>query len=145
MSAAGTTIMEFTRNLSRITQPCVLVEAMVVSEMNDRLSPKKEPPTTMATMKGRSIPVLCAKPVATGVRATIVPTLVPIESEMKQEAIKIPAKSRLSGSICRVRFTVALMAPICLALWAKAPARIKIQTMSMMFLFEAPTENWYIR
>ncbi len=51
MSAAGTTIMEFTRNLSRITQPCVLVEAMVVSEMNDRLSPKKEPPTTMATMK----------------------------------------------------------------------------------------------
>jgi len=141
MSAAGTTIMEFTRNLSRITQPC----AMVVSEMNDRLSPKKEPPTTMATMKGISIPVLCANPVATGVRATIVPTLVPIESEMKQEAIKIPAKSRLSGSICRVRFTVALMAPICLALWAKAPARIKIQTMSMMFLFEAPTENWYIR
>lgn len=81
MSAAGTTIMEFTRNLSRITQPCVLVEAMVVSEMNDRLSPKKEPPTTMATMKGRSIPALCANPVATGVRATIVPTPVPIESE----------------------------------------------------------------
>ena len=77
---------------------------MVVSEINDRLSPKKEPPTTTATMKGRSIPVYSANPIATGVRATIVPTLVPMDSEMKQEARKMPANKRLSGKIWSVRF-----------------------------------------
>ena len=99
ISAAGTTIMKFTRNLSRITQSCVLVEAMVVSEINERLSPKNEPPTTMATIYGRSIPVFSANPMATGVRATIVPTLVPMESEMKHAAIKIPASSRCQPDI----------------------------------------------
>ena len=39
-----------TRNLSLITQSCVLVDAMVVSAMKERLSPTNEPPTTMATM-----------------------------------------------------------------------------------------------
>ena len=33
-----------------IPQSCVLVDAMVVSDMKERLSPKNEPPTTMATM-----------------------------------------------------------------------------------------------
>ena len=87
------------------------------------------------------MPVFSARPVATGVRATIVPTLVPIEREMKQEAIKMPANNKLSGRMCKVRFTVASMAPISLALCAKAPARIKIQIISMIFLLEAPTEN----
>ena len=141
ISAAGTTIMKFTRNLSRITQSCVLVEAMVVSEINERLSPKNEPPTTMATIYGRSMPGFSANPMATGVRATIVPTLVPMESEMKHAAIKIPASSRLSGRILRVRFTVASIAPICLALWAKAPARMNIHIINMIFLLLAPTEN----
>ena len=82
---------------------------------------------------------------ATGVSATIVPTLVPIEREMKQAAMKMPASSRLSGSICKVRFTVASMAPICLALWANAPARMNIHTISMMFLLAAPMEYCSIR
>ena len=30
-----------------------------------------------------------------------------MDREMKQAAMKIPASSRLSGRICRVRFTVA--------------------------------------
>ena len=77
-------IKSFTRNLSLITQSCVLVDAIVVSEIKERLSPKNEPPTTMATIYGRSIPVFSASPMATGVSATIVPTLVPMESEMKQ-------------------------------------------------------------
>ena len=49
------------------------------------------------------MPVFSARPVATGVRATIVPTLVPIEREMKQEAIKMPANNKLSGRMCKVR------------------------------------------
>ena len=37
-----------TRNLSRRSHSWVRVAAMVVSEINDRLSPKKAPPTTIA-------------------------------------------------------------------------------------------------
>ena len=87
------------------------------------------------------MPVFSASPMATGVSATMVPTLVPIDKEMKQEARKMPANKRLSGRIWSVRFTVASMAPICLALCAKAPARMNIHTISMIFLLEAPTEN----
>ena len=116
MMAAGTTIIEFTRNLSRITHSWVFVEAMVVSEIKDKLSPKKEPPTTTATIKGRAISVFSASPTATGVRATIVPTLVPMDKEIKQAAMKMPASNRLSGRICSVRLTVASIAPICFAL-----------------------------
>ena len=60
-----------------------------MSEINDKLSPKKDPPTTTATMNGRAISVFSASPTATGVRATIVPTLVPMDREMKQAAINI--------------------------------------------------------
>ena len=112
-----------------------------MSEINDKLSPKKDPPTTTATMNGRAISVFSASPTATGVRATIVPTLVPMDREMKQAAINIPASSRLSGRICRVRLTVASIAPICLALCAKAPARMNIHIIRRIFLLAAPTEN----
>ena len=136
---------QFTRNLSRITQPCVRVAAMVVSDMNDRLSPKKAPPATMAVTIGRLVSVLAAIPTATGTRATMVPTEVPIDSDMKHDARKIPAKSRLSGSSCRVRFTVASMAPIVLAVCANAPARMNIHIISMIFLLAAPIENCRMR
>ena len=48
--AAGSTMRMFSLNLSLIRQSCVRVAAMVVSEMNDRLSPKNDPPTTTAVM-----------------------------------------------------------------------------------------------
>ena len=72
-------------------QPWLLVAATVVSEMKDRLSPKKAPPTMMAVMKGRPMPVSEAMPVAMGTRATMVPTEVPMAMEMKQAARKKPA------------------------------------------------------
>ena len=50
-----------------------------------------------------------------GVRATMVPTLVPMEREIKQEAIKSPARIMLPGNSERVRATVASMLPIALA------------------------------
>jgi hypothetical protein len=58
-----------------------------------------------------------------GVSATIVPTLVPIESEIKQAAINSPARSILPGRKFSVKFTVASMLPISFALLAKAPAK----------------------
>ena len=138
--AAGTAIIKFTRNLSRMTHPCVRVAAIVVSEMKERLSPKNDPPMTSAVIKARLTSVLAAIPAATGTRATIVPTDVPIDSEMKQDARKTPASSRLSGSSISVKFTVASIAPMAFADWAKAPARMKIQSISMMFLLAAPDE-----
>ena len=90
-TAAGAAIQRLTRNLSRMEQPWLLVAATVVSEIKERLSPKKAPPTTTPVMNGMPIPVCAAIPVAMGTRATTVPTDVPIAMEMKQAARNRPA------------------------------------------------------
>ena len=113
---------------------------MVVSLMKDRLSPKKEPPTMTAVIMGTEVPVCWATPAAIGVRATMVPTEVPMLSEMKQAARNSPARSICGGNRASVRLTVASMLPITLAELAKAPARTKIQIMSIICPVEAPRE-----
>ena len=134
----------FALNLSAMEHPWVRVAAMVVSEMKERLSPKNDPPTTIAVMNGAEMPVSAAIPVATGTRATIVPTLVPTAIDMKQDARKSPANSSLPGSNCRVMFTVASIAPISFAVVANAPARMNIQIIRRTFLCPAPCENMFI-
>ena len=111
---------------------------MVVSEINERLSPKKEPPTTTAVIMAVVAPVCKAMPAAMGVNATMVPTLVPMLSEMKQAARKSPASSICGGSSESVRLTVASMLPITLAELAKAPASMKIQIISIICPAAAP-------
>ena len=78
-------------------------------------------------------------------KPVMVPTEVPMESEMMHVARKTPASTILAGNRERVRFTVASMAPMYLAPWAKAPARMKIHTIIMMLLCAAPRENLSIR
>ena len=124
MSATGMTRAKLALNFSFILHPCVCVADMVVSLMNERLSPKKAPPTTIATMRGREMSLSCAMPTATGVSAATVPTDVPMASEMKQEARKMPGMRREAGRRSRVRLTVASTAPMVLAEAAKAPARM---------------------
>ena len=114
---------------------------MVVSEMNERLSPKKAPPTTAAAVVAMSIPVSAAIPLARGIMATIVPTLVPTANETMQEAMKRPPRRKPPGITDRVRFTIASMAPACFAVAANAPARMKIHIMSRTFLSPAPEEK----
>ena len=143
--AAGMTMKKLTRNLSDSLQPCVCVAAMVVSLMNERLSPKNEPPTTTAVSMGTEAPVWSATPAAMGVRATMVPTDVPMLSDMKQAARKSPAMSIWGGSRASVRSTVASMAPMALAELAKAPASTKIQIMSIIWGVEAPFEKVSMR
>ena len=46
--------------------------------------------------------------------------------------------------MCSVAFTVASMAPISLAVEAKAPASTKIQIIMSTFLFPAPSEKMEI-
>ena len=99
MAAAGATILKLTLNLSCIEHLWVRVAAMVVSDMNERLSPKKAPPTMIAVMNGvlymklpsPVVAIWSAMPAAIGTRATMVPTLVPMDMEMKQAAINSPA------------------------------------------------------
>ena len=137
-NAAGTTMKAFTRNLSLILHPCVCVATTVVSEMNERLSPKNDPPTTTAVIMATLVSVVWAMPAAMGTRATMVPTLVPMLSEMKQAATKSPARSILPGRRLNVRFTVASMLPIVLAALANAPAITNIHSISIMFSALAP-------
>ena len=134
-----------TKNLSFIRQPCVLVAATVVSEINERLSPKNEPPTTIPVINGRLIPVFWAMPTAMGMRATMVPTLVPMERDMRQAARKMPGSNKVLGSELSVKPTMASMLPICLAELAKAPAKTNIHSISIMLLVLAPLLNTLMR
>ena len=77
-------------NLSDISQPCERVDAIVVSEINDRLSPKKAPPSTTAIINGALTPAPAAISAASGASATTVPTDVPTDNEIKQAATNMP-------------------------------------------------------
>jgi hypothetical protein len=90
-------------------------------------------------------PICEESAVTTGVRATIVPTDVPIAIDIKQAAINIPAGRNSLGTARSVSATVASTAPIAFAEDANAPARIKIHTISSIFLCPAPLENSVIR
>ena len=113
---------------------------MVVSEINERLSPKSAPPTTIATIHATSHPICCARAEAMGVSATIVPTDVPTDNEVKQAARNIPAGRNLAGTTLIVRATVASTAPICLVEAAKAPASTNIHIINIMLGSVAPLE-----
>ena len=72
---------------------------------------------------------------------TIVPTLVPMESEMKQAAMKRPGIIMLSGRTLNVKFTVSSIHPAVLAEFAKAPAIMNIHAISMMSFAPAPMQK----
>ena len=121
-TAAGSAILKFSRNLSFISQPCVRVAVMVVSEMMDRLSPNMAPPTTAPKHRGPASPVLIAMPMAIGASAAMVPTLVPMESEMKQAIRNKPGSTMPLGSTDSAKFTVLSTPPAALTAPVKAPA-----------------------
>jgi hypothetical protein len=72
-----------------------------------------------------------AIPTAMGVSAAIVPQLVPILRETRHEAMNIPTRIKLPGSIDRVMFTTLFTHPISCAMEEKAPARMNISNMSI--------------
>ena len=78
---------------------------------------------------------------AMGTRAAIVPTLVPVASEMKQEARKRLLRTKPGGTAVKAKCIVASIAPICFAVAAKAPARINIQSICMTLGEAAPSAN----
>ena len=71
--------------------------AIVVSEMNERLSPNIAPPITDAVHSARENPEVSATAVAIGTRSVIVPTEVPIEVDTKQATTKRTATEKRAG------------------------------------------------
>ena len=145
MMAAGPAIPMFTLNLSFMEQPWEVVAAIVVSEMKDRLSPKKEPPTISAATRERGREAWPAIPLAMGIRATMVPTEEPMDIEIRQDARNSPARRNFGGTMASVRLTVDSTLPMALAEEAKAPASMNIQTIRRMFLSPAPFEKMPMR
>src|SRR3712207_2058871 len=88
--AAGAAINKLTLNLSLISTPCVLVAAIVVSEITDKLSPNIAPPITAAKIKAIETPLFSPSPTAMGPKATIAPTEVPVAVEIKAPITKSP-------------------------------------------------------
>ncbi len=130
--------MKFSRNLSRISQPCVRAAAMVVSEIIDRLSPNIAPQTTAAMHTGSEIPACSLMPMAIGCKATIVPTEVPIEVEIKQPIRNSPTTTILLGRMARPNATAASAPPAALTDAENAPASKKIMHIIIMFSSPAP-------
>ena len=73
----------------------------------------------------------------------MVPTLVPIDMEMKQAARKSPGSRNFPGRRVSVRLTVASTLPIALAVEAKAPAIMNIQIIRRTLLSPAPFEKTF--
>ena len=80
-------------------------------------------------------------PAPMGTSATMVPTLVPIAIEMKQEVTNRPESSQRGGTAPSISDTVASTAPIWRAVCAKAPDSRKIQIISRTLGCPAPREK----
>lgn len=138
MTAAGKTIQKLVRNLSRMFVRWVRTAAIVVSEMNDKLSPNMAPPTTAAAAIAILTPLSSWMPRAIGASAAIVPVDVPIAIEMKAAMTNRPLNRSEGGSNVNAALTVASIAPIASATLENAPASKKMNTMMRMLGFPAP-------
>ena len=142
--AEGTATLILVRNLSFISTPCVLVAAIVVSEIKERLSPNIAPPTTIPTHRGRkSLPFLDTSQ-AMGASTVIVPTLVPIAMEIRQAMMKRPGTANLAGMMLSRRLAVLEAPPASEAIPLKAPARIKINSIVTILSSPIPSAQMWI-
>ena len=124
---AGTIVNQrFNLNLSFISQPCVRVDAMVVSEMIDKLSPSIAPPTRQPRTSPKGVPDFSAIATAIGPTAAQQPTDVPVAVEIKAEIRNTPAAKYCGGIYVSPKLTVESIPPIALHTTAKPPANRKI-------------------
>ena len=138
MTAAGSTIRKFSRNLSFISAPWVRTAAMVVSEIMDRLSPNMAPPITAPAQTAMHTPALSLIPTAMGAMAAMVPMEVPMDTEIKQLITKSPATATLGGMMDSPRLTVLSTPPAISTALEKPPATRKIRHMVTMFSSATP-------
>ena len=138
ITAAGQAILKLALNLSFISQPCVLVAAIVVSDIKDRLSPNMAPPTIEPRIRGifRSAAPAAAR--ATGTSTEIVPQEVPIAMERIQEIRKKPKTTCLPGIKLSSRYATLSDPPAAVATLLNAPASRKIMIITAIFSFPIP-------
>ena len=105
------------------------------------MSPNIPPPIIAPIISATGIPVFCAIPIPIGVSAVIVPTEVPIETEIKHAIINNPATSRLVGKIDKLKLTVDSTAPIDLATLLNAPAKRKMIHIRIILFSPAPLQK----
>ena len=129
IAAAGSATRILVRNLSFISTPCVLVAAIVVSEIKERLSPNIAPPTTTPTHRGRRRFPFFDTAQAIGASTLIVPTLVPIAIEIRQAITNSPGTANRPGMILSRRFAVLEAPPASPAIPLNAPAMMKMNSM----------------
>ena len=120
-----------------MAQPCPLQAAIVVSEMNDKLSPNIAPPTTAPTQRGTAKPVLFASASEIGVISVIVPTDVPMATETNALTTKRTKTENLAGIMESIKYATlsALLLP---TTPTKIPAAMKIRIIVIMFLSPTP-------
>ena len=110
---------------------------MVVSDMNDRLSPNIAPPMMDATQSGRLNPDASATATPIGVRSVIVPTDVPIAVETKHATTNKTATENLAGMILSIKYATlsALLRP---TTPTNIPAVRNMSSMVIIFLSVSP-------
>ena len=128
-------------NFSRMPMSRVLDAATVVSEITERLSPNMAPPTTAPARTPGVNGGSPANPAAIGIRAAMVPQLVPKASEIRHATTNTPASMKRAGMIVRAIVTAASTAPDALAAAANAPAKTKMRHISMRFGSPMPRVN----
>ena len=111
---------------------------MVVSEMNERLSPNMAPPMTEPMHSGSEKPEASAAATAIGVMSVMVPTLVPIAVETKQLTTNSTATAYFAGMTDSMNHATlsALPRP---TTPTKMPASMKMRIMVTMFLSPMPS------
>ena len=124
--------------MSLSSQPCVLVAAIVVSDIIERLSPNIAPLTTAPRHNPILKPVFSLIPIAIGASADIVPTLVPIDIDIKQPIINIPTMAILPGINESPRLTVLSTPPAALIVPENAPAARNTRHMVIIFSSASP-------
>ena len=82
--------------------------------------------------------VCVAMPAAIGTKVTTVPTLVPMDIDIKHAVTKSPGRIMLGGRMLSARLTVVSMAPMPLADCENAPARTYIHNIKSKLGVEAP-------
>ncbi|CAH2211144.1 Uncharacterised protein [Wolbachia endosymbiont wPip_Mol of Culex molestus] len=104
--------LEFTLSLSFIVAPCEETDAIVVSDIIERLSPNTAPPTTVAVPISRPKAPFFAKLTAIGTINTTTPIDVPIAVDIKAEAKNTPGSSNLAGRNLRIKSATVSALPI---------------------------------
>ena len=135
--AAGNAIPKFSLNLSFIAQPCPLHAAIVVSEINERLSPNIAPPITAPMQRGRWKPEAWDTATAIGAIKVMVPTEVPIAVDTKQATTNSTATANRAGMSESIKYATlsALLLP---TTPTKEPATRKIRSIVIIFLSAIP-------